>query len=121
MRPQPRKAHIDQVAKPGDYITVDYVSIPLIIVRGEDGEIRAFANSCRHRGTPVADGSGNCRAFVCPYHGWAFRHDGALAGVPAPRGYAKSADLTDPAFALKCIFARNDKELVCASLAAAGK
>ena len=74
--------HVDQVSNPGDFITVDFVGIPLIIVRGEDGEIRAFANSCRHRGTPVADGSGNCRAFVCPYHGWVFRLDGALHSCP---------------------------------------
>ena len=86
--------HIDQVAKPGDYITVDYVGIPLIIVRGEDGEIRAFANSCRHRGTPVADGSGNCRAFVCPYHGWVFRLDGALHSCP---GMEKTANFNKEA------------------------
>ena len=61
--------HVDQVARPGDYITVEYAGIPLIIARGGDGEIRAFANSCRHRGTPVAEGEGNCRAFTCPYHG----------------------------------------------------
>ena len=70
--------HVDQVANPGDYITVDFVGVPLIIVHGNDGEIRAFANSCRHRGTPVADGAGNCRAFTCPYHGWVYDLDGAL-------------------------------------------
>ena len=74
--------HVDQVSNPGDFITVNFVGIPLIIVRGEDGEIRAFANSCRHRGTPVADGSGNCRAFVCPYHGWVFQLDGTLHSCP---------------------------------------
>jgi len=70
--------HVDQVANAGDYITVDYVGIQLIIVRGNDGTIRAFANSCRHRGTPVADGTGNCRAFTCPYHGWVYNLDGSL-------------------------------------------
>jgi len=81
--------HVDQVANPGDYITVDFVSIPLIIVHGNDGEIRAFANSCRHRGTPVADGTGNCRAFTCPYHGWVFNLDGSLHSCS---GMEKTAD-----------------------------
>jgi phenylpropionate dioxygenase-like ring-hydroxylating dioxygenase large terminal subunit len=70
--------HVDQVPNAGDYITVEYVGVPLIIVRGNDGTIRAFANSCRHRGTPVADGEGNCRAFTCPYHGWVYDLDGGL-------------------------------------------
>ena len=74
--------HVDQVANAGDYITVDYVGIQLIIVRGNDGTIRAFANSCRHRGTPVADGTGNCRAFTCPYHGWVYNLDGSLHSCP---------------------------------------
>ena len=74
--------HVDQVAKKGDYITVNFSDIQLIIVRGKDGEVRAFANSCRHRGTPVANGIGNCRAFICPYHGWVFNLDGSLHSCP---------------------------------------
>ncbi|MDD9903533.1 MAG: aromatic ring-hydroxylating dioxygenase subunit alpha, partial [Rhodospirillaceae bacterium] len=60
---------------------------------------RAFANSCRHRGTPVADGSGNCRAFVCPYHGWVFRLDGALHSCPGMEkttGFDKKANSLIP-------------------------
>ncbi len=74
--------HVDQVAAPGDYIAVDYVGVPIVIVRGRDGEIRAFANNCRHRGTPVAGGEGNCRAFTCPYHGWVYDLDGGLHSAP---------------------------------------
>lgn len=74
--------HADQVARPGDYVTVEYAGIPLIIAHGGDGEIRAFANACRHRGTPVAEGEGNCRAFTCPYHGWVYDLDGALRACP---------------------------------------
>ena len=74
--------HVDQVAEPGDFIAVDYVGVPILIVRGNDGEIRAFANNCRHRGTPVADGEGNCRAFTCPYHGWVYDLDGKLHSAP---------------------------------------
>ena len=74
--------HVDQVAETGDYLTVDYLGVSLIIVRGNDGEIRAFANNCRLRGTPVADGEGNCRAFTCPYHGWVYNLDGKLHSAP---------------------------------------
>ena len=68
----------DRVAIPGDYFTTEYAGIPLIIVRGEDDQVRAFSNSCRHRGARVVDGEGNCSAFTCPYHGWTYLLDGTL-------------------------------------------
>jgi len=71
---------VDQVPNPGDYFTRELAGVPLIIVRDRGGEIRAFANTCRHRGTLVASGEGNCRSFVCPYHGWVYGLDGALRG-----------------------------------------
>ena len=85
--------HVDQVAQPGDFLCVEYLDSPIVIVRGHDGQIRAFANTCRHRGTPVADGQGNCRAFTCPYHGWVYDLDGTLHGAP---GMEKTAGF-DPA------------------------
>ena len=91
--------HADQVARPGDYFTVEYAGIPLIVARGADGEIRAFANSCRHRGTPVAEGEGNCRAFVCPYHGWVYDLDGALRSCPGmekTQGFDRAAQGLTP-------------------------
>ena len=51
------------------------------MIRGGDGIARAFANSCRHRGTQLLTGEGNCKAIVCPYHGWAFDLSGALVSV----------------------------------------
>ena len=72
----------DQIPKPGDYFTVDFVGVPLLIVRDAQGDLRAFSNSCRHRGSAVADGEGNCRAFKCPYHSWVYGLDGALLGAP---------------------------------------
>jgi phenylpropionate dioxygenase-like ring-hydroxylating dioxygenase large terminal subunit len=48
------------------------------MTRGADGAVRAFANICRHRGAPVAQGCGNARAFVCPYHGWTYDGQGKL-------------------------------------------
>ena len=49
----------DCLPDPGDYFTLDPVDVPLIVVRDGDGEVRAFANTCRHRGTRLADGQGN--------------------------------------------------------------
>jgi phenylpropionate dioxygenase-like ring-hydroxylating dioxygenase large terminal subunit len=56
--------------------------IPVLLVRGSDRVLRAFANICRHRGAPVASGCGHARAFSCPYHGWTYGLDGRLAGIP---------------------------------------
>ena len=74
--------HVDQVKNAGDYIAVDYVGVPIIIVRGRDDVIRAFANSCRHRAAPVAQGEGNAGLFTCPYHSWTYELDGKLRGCP---------------------------------------
>jgi phenylpropionate dioxygenase-like ring-hydroxylating dioxygenase large terminal subunit len=94
--------HESQVPEPGDWIRSRMGTRHVIMTRDEDGGINVLDNRCSHRGMKVCiKESGHSRRLVCPYHGWAFKHDGALAGVPAPRGYAKSADLTDPAFALK--------------------
>jgi phenylpropionate dioxygenase-like ring-hydroxylating dioxygenase large terminal subunit len=72
----------DQIPRPGDYFTVDFVGVPLLIVRDAEGRLRAFSNSCRHRGSAVADGEGNCRAFRCPYHSWVYGLDGTLLRAP---------------------------------------
>jgi len=68
----------DQIPEAGDYFTVDYVGVPVLIARDRMGTLRAFSNSCRHRGSAIAEGEGNCRAFACPYHGWVYGLDGAL-------------------------------------------
>ena len=72
----------DQIPDPGDWFTEEIVGERVLVVRGADGEIRAFSPACRHRGALVAEGSGNCRAFVCPYHMWTYGLDGRLAGTP---------------------------------------
>ena len=72
----------DTIPNPGDYYTLEFVGVPLLIVRGKDGVVRALANSCRHRGAKLAEGEGSCRAFKCPYHGWTYGLDGALLAVP---------------------------------------
>jgi phenylpropionate dioxygenase-like ring-hydroxylating dioxygenase large terminal subunit len=73
---------VERVAKPGDYIAFDFTGVPVIVVRDRDGTVRAFANTCRHRGARLLnDGEGNCRAIKCPYHAWVYGLDGALIGV----------------------------------------
>jgi phenylpropionate dioxygenase-like ring-hydroxylating dioxygenase large terminal subunit len=72
---------------PGDYAARIAAGTPLLVVRGEDGEVRAFRNACRHRGMRLAEGTGSARAFVCGYHGWAYRLDGRLQYVPHEHGF----------------------------------
>jgi phenylpropionate dioxygenase-like ring-hydroxylating dioxygenase large terminal subunit len=71
------------VAEPGDFFTTRIVGEPLVICRGRDGEIRALSSVCRHRAMLVAEGRGNARGFVCPYHHWVYGLDGRLVNAPA--------------------------------------
>jgi phenylpropionate dioxygenase-like ring-hydroxylating dioxygenase large terminal subunit len=70
----------------GDYVATEAAGVPLLLVRGEDAEVRAFLNICRHRGGRVASGRGRPgRAFKCPYHSWAYDLNGDLLGQPLAR------------------------------------
>jgi phenylpropionate dioxygenase-like ring-hydroxylating dioxygenase large terminal subunit len=73
----------EYVKNPGDYFTLPLVGASLIIMRGDDGRVRAFINSCRHRGAKLLDGEGNCKAIRCPYHSWLYSTRGELR---APNG-----------------------------------
>lgn len=71
------------LAQPGDSFAIDAAGLPLLLVRGESGQINGFINACRHRGTRLqAPGPARQRAFVCPYHSWTYGLDGALRGRP---------------------------------------
>ena len=72
----------DRLRDPGDYFTINFAGVPIIVLRDTEGELRAFANSCRHRGSALLEGSGNCRLIACPYHSWSYHLDGSLAGAP---------------------------------------
>ena len=72
----------DRIPNPGDYFAVDFVGVPIIVVRGKDGGVRAFSNSCRHRGAAMLRGDGNCNAIRCPYHSWAYDLEGRLIVAP---------------------------------------
>lgn len=71
-----------EMRNPGDFKTLEAAGVPVLLTRGQDGQLRAFVNSCSHRGTAVAtEPHGNARRFVCPYHGWTFTQKGELMGV----------------------------------------
>jgi choline monooxygenase len=74
--------HEGQVEQPGDYFLAHVAGNPIIVVRGEDGVLRAFYNVCRHRGGPLATKDGTCKVLQCQYHGWTYLLDGSLRGVP---------------------------------------
>lgn len=76
---------VEQVAKPGDFFVkaIPTFDMSILVVRGKDNVVRAFHNVCQHRGNHIElKKSGNCNAFRCPFHGWAYALDGRLAGVP---------------------------------------
>lgn len=82
--------HASQVPAPGDYITAEIGTQPVILVRHADTSIRVLMNRCAHKGTRVvSDRAGHVdRAFRCPYHAWTYRTDGSLLAVPLPKAYA---------------------------------
>lgn len=76
-------AHESAIPEPGDFITTFMGQDRVIVARGKDGRIRAFLNTCNHRGNLVcAADSGNAKSFVCNYHGWTYGLDGSLVQVP---------------------------------------
>ena len=75
--------HDTQLPNPGDYFTTYMAEDPILVTRDQSGNIRAFLNSCRHRGMRVCRSDmGNAKAFSCPYHGWTYNNAGQLTGVP---------------------------------------
>ena len=71
----------------GSYVARRAAGSPLLVVRGDDGKVRAFINGCRHRGMQVAKDSGCARSFVCPYHAWTYGLDGELRHIPGKTGF----------------------------------
>lgn len=76
-------AHESEVANPGDYVTRFLADEEVIVARGEDERIRVLRNVCRHRGMKMCRAEmGNSSHFRCPYHGFTYRNNGQLVGVP---------------------------------------
>ncbi len=74
--------HAGQVERPGDRFAVRAGHVPVAVVHGEDGEVRAFVNACRHRGAEVVRESGNRKTLQCHYHAWTYGLDGSLLTAP---------------------------------------
>lgn len=74
---------------PGDYFTFDDLGVPLLVVRGTDGTLRCFYNTCQHRGAPIVrDDRGSARRLRCQYHSWTYEIDGGtLVSVPDERDF----------------------------------
>ncbi len=83
-----------QLARPGDFFTFSLDGDPLLVMRGDDGQIRAFHNICTHRGTLLCEGeSGHARAIACPYHQWTFSPRGELLSCHGMQGDIDRASL----------------------------
>src|SRR5271169_81903 len=74
--------HTDQVRENGQFFTAELAGEPLVVARGDDGQLRAFYNVCRHHAAAVVTEAQGCaKQFRCPYHGWTYGIDGALKGM----------------------------------------
>ncbi|MGE0527816.1 MAG: aromatic ring-hydroxylating dioxygenase subunit alpha [Bdellovibrionales bacterium] len=81
-----------QVRTPGDFFVFEFGKESILVVRDHEGRLRAFANFCRHRGMRLAQGSGNVKAFVCPYHAWSYGTNGDLKAAPHSGNFRKLGD-----------------------------
>jgi Rieske 2Fe-2S family protein len=85
--------HVSSLPRPGSYLTARAGTQPVLVVRDEDDQLRAFKNVCRHRGSRLLSGSGQCKAAIrCRYHGWTYKLDGSLIGVPEQMAFAQRPD-----------------------------
>ena len=84
--------HDSQIPETGDYIGTTIGTEPVMMVRHRDGEVKIFYNRCPHKGTRITtEPCGNTgKVFRCPYHGWSFRTDGSLLGIPLKSGYEQT-------------------------------
>jgi phenylpropionate dioxygenase-like ring-hydroxylating dioxygenase large terminal subunit len=80
--------HANDIARAGEWRTLEILGESILVIRGDDGAARAFANVCRHRGSRLVDGEAGCaKRLTCPYHAWTYASDGRLVAVPAKEDY----------------------------------
>jgi phenylpropionate dioxygenase-like ring-hydroxylating dioxygenase large terminal subunit len=81
--------HVSEWPETGSYRLFTRSGSPIVIVRGQDDVLRAFYNSCRHRGAPVTrDACGTAKRLTCQYHSWSYDTEGVLRAVPDARSFA---------------------------------
>jgi phenylpropionate dioxygenase-like ring-hydroxylating dioxygenase large terminal subunit len=76
---------VEHAAAPGEFFTCSVGDVPVVVVHGRDGRLRAFLNVCRHRGSLVVQGRGRRETLQCPYHAWTYGLDGRLLAAPRAR------------------------------------
>ena len=77
---------VDHVSRAGDLYEVRIGRLSVLIIRGRDGELRAFQNACKHRGIALCSGSAaDVKNLRCPYHGWMYNLSCLLYTSPSPR------------------------------------
>lgn len=96
-------AHSSEVPGAGRFVSLSVGGTPVLVVRGDDGVVRAFLNVCRHRGATVERRErGQCKRFVCPYHAWSYDTDGSLAKVRHRQGFPSVDEASLSLTALAC-------------------
>ncbi|MEE2776092.1 MAG: aromatic ring-hydroxylating dioxygenase subunit alpha [Acidobacteriota bacterium] len=110
-------AHVGQLPEPGSFLLWEASGVPVLLVRGEDERIRAFFNTCRHRGAPVVrEPCGRARRLRCHYHSWVYDLDGSLHAVPDERDFVALEKAQRGLIELRCetwggwIFVNRDAE-----------
>lgn len=79
---------LEEIPEPGDFSTYEILDQSVIVLRGDDGDVRAFHNACRHRGVRLLEASGSCGDEIsCPFHGWRYRRDGANSRIPMRKSF----------------------------------
>ncbi len=93
-----------ELPNPGDYKACEAVGVPVIMTRNKQGEVKAFVNSCSHRGAQILrEGLGtDTHRFTCPYHGWTFASDGSLMGVADGQNFGEIDKSCHGLIELKC-------------------
>jgi phenylpropionate dioxygenase-like ring-hydroxylating dioxygenase large terminal subunit len=87
--------HLDEIPEPGCYMRWHNAGDPIVIVHGMDGQVRAFYNTCRHRGAPVVtEDFGKSSRLMCSYHNWTYKTDGSLVGVPERQDFPADFDMS---------------------------
>ena len=82
----------EEIARPGDFHVYEILDYSFLVVRQDDGGIKAFYNSCLHRGRKLRTASGSAKQFRCPFHGFTWSRDGSLAKIPCPWDFPQVAD-----------------------------